>query len=167
MPFPVQENVEAGKAYREKTDAADVTPVGGGNAPPGLALTHTSLCESEFPGVPVEIWGGCWSRALSKPWGAAEPQCILEARAAILTLKHMCRSRCNFARRHLLIGDAMAVVLALTKGHSSVAVLLSICRQWCAYTLAADIYPHVRWVPSQRNAADDSSRNRNRICILK
>ena len=56
----------------------------------------------------------------------------------------------------------MAVVLALTKGRSSSSVLLSICRQWCAYTLATDIYPHVRWVPSQRNAADDSSRNRSR-----
>jgi len=59
----------------------------------------------------------------------------------------------------------MAVVLALTKGRSSSSVLLSICRQWCAYTLAADIYPHVRWVPSQRNAADDSSRNRSRHLV--
>ena len=56
----------------------------------------------------------------------------------------------------------MAVVLALTKGRSSSAVLLCICRQWCAYTLAADIYPHVRVVPSQRNVADDGSRNRSR-----
>ena len=79
-----------------------------------------------------------------------------------MTLKHICRPRGNFARRHLIIGDAMAVVLALTKGRSSSAVLLSICRQWCAYTLAADIYPHVRWVPSQRNAADDSSRDKSR-----
>lgn len=59
----------------------------------------------------------------------------------------------------------MAVVLALTKGRSSSSVLLSICRQWCAYTLAADIYPHVRWVPSQRHAADDSSRNRSRHLV--
>ena len=79
---------KAGKANREKTDAVDVTPGGGGNAPPGLALTQTSLCEPEFLDAPVEIWGGCWSRVLSKPWEAAEPQCILEARAAILTLKH-------------------------------------------------------------------------------
>ena len=70
--------------------------------------------EAEFPDVPLEIWGGCWSRVLSKPWTAAEPQCILEARAAILTLKHICRTRANFARRFLIIGDAMAVVLALT-----------------------------------------------------
>ena len=82
-----------------------------------------------------------------------------------MTLKHMCRSRANFARRHLIIGDAMAVVLALTIGRSSSSVLLSLCRQWCAYTLAADIYPHVRWVPSQRNAADDSSLNRSRHLV--
>ena len=56
----------------------------------------------------------------------------------------------------------MAVVLALTKGSSSSPVLLSICRQWCAYSLAADIYGHLRWVPSQENAADDPSRNRSR-----
>ena len=118
--------------------------------------------EAGFPDVPIEIWGGCWSRVLSKPWTAAEPQCILEARAAILTLKHICRSRANFARRFLIIGDAMAVVLALTKGRSSSAVLLTICRQWCAYTLAADVYPHIRWVPSQGNAADDSSRDKKR-----
>ena len=99
---------------------------------------------------------------VSKPWEAAETQCILEARTAILTLKHLRRSHGNFARRHLIIGDAMAVVLALTKGRSASAVVLSICRHWSAYTLAADIYPHVRWVPSQRNAADDSSRNRSR-----
>ena len=115
--------------------------------------------------MPIEIWGGCWSRVLSKPWEAAEPQCILEARAAITTLKHLCRSRANFARKHLIIGDAMAVVLARTKGRSSSSVLLSICRQWCAHTLADDIYPHVRWVPSQRNAADDSSRNKRRHLV--
>ena len=103
--------------------------------------------QPDFPDVPKCIWGGCWSRPMSKMWAASEPQCILEARAAIFTLKHLCRSIGNFPRRHLILGDAMAVVLALTKGRSSLPVLLSICREWCAYSLAADIYGHLRWVP--------------------
>lgn len=143
----------------------DPTPESESNVSLDQESSPPSLCEPDFPDVPIEIWGGCWSRVLSKPWEAAEPQCILEARGAIVTLKHMCRPRANFARRHLIIGDAMAVVLALTKGRSSSSVLLSVCRQWCAFFLAADIYPHVRWVPSQRNAADDSSRNRSRHLV--
>ena len=99
---------------------------------------------------------------ISKMWAASEAQCILEARTAIFTLKRLCRCIGNFSQHHLILGDAMAVVLALTKGRSSSPVLLSICRQWCAYSLAADIYGHLRWVPSQENAADDPSRNRSR-----
>ena len=95
----------------------------------GEESSPPSKCEPCFPDVPIEIWGGCWSRVLSTPWEAAESQCILEARAAIITLKHMCRPRANFARKHLIIGDAMAVVLALTKERPSSSVLLSICRQ--------------------------------------
>ena len=95
---------------------------------------------------------------MSKAWTADEPLCILEARAVVLTLKQLCRGRDNFGRRHLIIGDAMAVVLALTKGRSSSPVLLSICRQWCALCLAADIYAHVLWVPSQRNQSVSQGR---------
>ena len=68
----------------------------------------------------------------------------------------------SLPRHHLILGDAMAVVLALTKGRSSALVLLSICRQRCAFSLAADVYAHLRWVPSQENSADDPSRNRSR-----
>ena len=56
----------------------------------------------------------------------------------------------------------MAVVLALTKGRSPSPVLLSICTQRAAFCLAADIFAHVRWLPSQHNAADDRSRDRSR-----
>ena len=118
--------------------------------------------QTGIPDVPAAIWGGSWSRIMSKAWTADEPQCILEARAVVLTLQHLCRARGNSGRRHLIIGDAMAVVLALTKGRSSSPVLLSMCRQWCAYSLASDLYTHVRWAPSQRNAADDPSHNRSR-----
>ena len=59
----------------------DTTPVGEGYASHDQESRQTSLCEPGFPDVPIEIWGGCWSRVLSKPWEAAEPQCTLEARA--------------------------------------------------------------------------------------
>lgn len=147
---------------RAKIDTAKTIPDGGGNAPLEQASSHASLCEPDFPDVSIEIWGGCWSRVLSKPKQPSPSAFSRHAPPYLRLRKHLCRSRGNFARRHLIIGDAMAVVLALTKGRSSSAVLLSICRQCCAYTLAADIYPHVRWVPSQRNAGDDGSRNHSR-----
>ena len=54
----------------------------------------------DFPDVPKLIWGGCWSRVISKKWAASEPQCILEARAAIFTPKRLCRCRGNFSQHH-------------------------------------------------------------------
>ena len=88
--------------------------------------------QPDFPDVPKLIWGGCWSRVIFKMWAVSEPQCILEARAAIFTLKRLCRCIGNVSQHHLILGDAMVVVLTLTKGRSSSPVLLSICRQWCA-----------------------------------
>eukprot|EP00969_Alexandrium_andersonii_P206644 9129435-Alexandrium_andersonii.AAC.1 len=52
----------------------------------------------------------------------------------------------------------MAAILALTKGRSSSPAMLSICRQWAAAVLALQLQPVVRWVPSERNAADSASR---------
>ena len=93
------------------------------------------------------------------------PQCIPEYRAALLTLKRLCRSRGNFPRHRIILGDAMGVALVVTKGRSPSPFLLSICRQWCALCLAANIYAHVRWAPSQHSSADDPSRNRSRNLV--
>ena len=71
----------------------------------------------------------------------------------------------NFSRHHLILGDAMAVVLALAKGRPPSEAMRSICRQWGALCLAANIYTHVRWVPSLRNAADDPSRDQARHLV--
>lgn len=56
----------------------------------------------------------------------------------------------------------MSIILVFTKGRPRSGMLLSICRQWAAHCLAADLYPHLRWVPLQRNTADDPSRDQKR-----
>ena len=110
--------------------------------------------------VPEAIWGGSWTRITSRRWkpGRKESQVILEGKAAVWTMKHLTRSLSNFGRRHVMIGDALSIVLALTKGRSSVARMLKLTRIWAAFALASGIQATVRWVPSERNAADSASR---------
>ena len=76
---------------------------------------------------------------------------MLEARAALWGLKHLVRSRASHGKHVLLIVDAMAVALLLSKGRSSLNHVNRVCRQWASNCVVAEVYPHVRWVLSELN----------------
>ena len=62
--------------------------------------------------------------------------------------------------KHFILGDALSVTLSLSKGRSSKPSMTQACRQVAALVLACNIFPHYRWVPSERNGADPISRRK-------
>lgn len=59
---------------------------------------------------------------MSNKWEPPEPSCILEAGAGCCILKNLCRALSNFYKHPFILSDAMAIVLAFTKGRSSSSV---------------------------------------------
>ena len=82
----------------------------------------------------------------------------LEARAFVSALKHQLRRLEGFHKRHLCIVDNMALCLALCKGRSSAPPLLHPLRQAACLLLVTGSRIGPRWVPSERNYSDKSSR---------
>ena len=74
-------------------------------------------------------------------------------------VEHTCRRVKNFGKSHLYLSDAMAPVLSVAKCRSSALLMLRVCRQIGALSLASVTDKHWRWQPSERNSADDASRN--------
>ena len=64
-----------------------------------------------------------------------------------MALKKLTRDHHNMHKRHLVIGDAMAVKLTLGKGRSS-SQMAPICRAASAYVLASFCKISYRWVAS-------------------
>ena len=77
-----------------------------------------------------------------------------------MALKRLTLDHHNMHKRHFVIGDAMAVILALSKGRSSFQ-MAPVCRAPSAYFLASFCQVSYRWVPSEWNGADLPSRDRS------
>ena len=58
----------------------------------------------------------------------------------------------------LFLVDNMAVCLCFSRYRAKSFGLLAIIRKFAALSLAKHIYPAIRWIPSERNSADASSR---------
>lgn len=110
------------------------------------------------PSMPSAVWGGDWKRVVSQRWDREEPRVILEGRAAERAVRRLPRSSQAYSRRHLLLTDALAVVLALATGPSSSPALLGTCRRVGAVCVAAGLQVSYRWLPSEQNASDVASR---------
>ncbi|CAK0839946.1 unnamed protein product, partial [Prorocentrum cordatum] len=93
-----------------------------------------------------------------RPWNVSGDQVILEARAGVWALRHILRDSRAIGRRHLVLSDAIAVVLGVAKGRSSSRATGRCLKQWVALCLASFAVVHVRWICSERNAADGASR---------
>ncbi|CAK0856369.1 unnamed protein product [Prorocentrum cordatum] len=90
--------------------------------------------------------------------GEAAGGVILEARAGVWALRHILRDSKAVGCRHLVLSDAMAVVLGITKGRTSSRAMARCLRQWAALCLASVAVVHARWISSERSAADGASR---------
>ena len=74
-----------------------------------------------------------------------------------MALKRLAHDHHNMHRRHLVIGDALAVILALRRSRSS-SQLAPIFRAASDKVLASFCQVSHRWVPREWNGADLLSR---------
>eukprot|EP00971_Amphidinium_carterae_P168336 3335613-Amphidinium_carterae.1 len=111
-----------------------------------------------FNELPVELLLGPWKVAFKGVWRRTEPMVVLEARCALLAVKHLVRSSSNFNKRVLVVSDSIAACAAISKGRSATHPLLGICPQLAALSLGCKLSVQMRWVPSEANFADGPSR---------
>lgn len=125
---------------------------------PILGVSEGWQLDLAFPEVPGPIIRGHWAICVSRKWRDKEPIFMLEARAGILALRRAVRRIGGFHRRHVLIGDSMVAILALSKGRASHVGLLRQCRRQAALCVAANVVARWRWCASEVNPADAPSR---------
>eukprot|EP00974_Lingulodinium_polyedra_P074964 7264239-Lingulodinium_polyedra.AAC.1 len=99
-----------------------------------------------------------WVVAGAFRWREREVIHCLEGRSAVWVARHRGRVGRCLGRRHLRIGDNMAVVCALDKGRASDYRLNLLCRQSAAISIFGNMRFYDRWIASERNPADAPSR---------
>ena len=119
-----------------------------------------------FPDVPFSFMrDGAWVERFRGVWSDVESITILEARAGLLTVKHILRSQEAWGKRTLVLGDNLGSVLALSKGRACNHTLSGICRKVCVLSLAGNLFLRWRWIPSEWNRADKGSRGVASVAI--
>ena len=92
------------------------------------------LADPLFPEVPATFMKPChWHSRFKGGWKDREHITALEGRTAVLTIRHIARSSGKVGQRHLILGDNLGVILALSKGRAASSCLLNCCRKVCAY----------------------------------
>ena len=78
----------------------------------------------------------------------------------VMGLRYACRSTECLENRLLFLLDNMALVLGASQGRGSAPNLNHTCREVCVISLATFAIPVCRWIASESNAADESSRSK-------
>ena len=104
-----------------------------------------------------------WSVLVRQPWQKTADILLLEARALLRSLEVHVSLRPGISSRILLLCDSMSATLAFARRRAKSFKLLSTIRRFSALSLVLDLYPSVRWIPSEVNAADAPSRLRELI----
>ena len=99
-----------------------------------------------------------WTPKLWGTWKHEEHILVLEARALNKALDRVACSRFGKNIRQLMLVDSMSVALSFDRCRSRSFKLLKQVRRYAATCLARNIDPHVRWIPSELNSADEPSR---------
>lgn len=99
-----------------------------------------------------------WAPKLWGTWKHEEHILVLEARALNKALDRVACSRFGKNIRQLMLVDSMSVALSFDRCRSRSFKLLKQVRRYAATCLARNIDPHVRWIPSELNSADEPSR---------
>ena len=124
----------------------------------GEVLGDVDLID-DFPEIPAKymdrsLWYLLWKSRMR----FREPVHLIEARSILGAVRHRARDSEKHGKHVVVLNDNMSVVLAMQKGRCSNYGLLRILRRTAAHCFAAGIRLHVRWVPSERNVADEDSR---------
>ncbi|CAK9012348.1 unnamed protein product [Durusdinium trenchii] len=113
----------------------------------------------DFPDIEAEVMQkDCWTQCFAIHMQYPEHITLLEGRGVIAAMRHKFRSSQQFGRKRLHFTDNMGVVLLCSKGRSNTFGMLRVCRRLTCLLLATDSFLQVRWVPSERNVADQASR---------
>lgn len=112
-----------------------------------------------FPEVPKSMCDpGQWTALFAGRFKYDEHIGVKEGRAAVWSMRHICRNSVNHGVRHLLLTDNFGVVCSLDKGRSSARCILQICRRSAALQIATGCIFAYRWLASEYNPADRPSR---------
>ena len=99
-----------------------------------------------------------WDLVYKGTWRKTDHTNINELRVAVGLLRHLSRSSRSWHTRHLIFIDSLVALGAASKGRSSSAPLLRLCRQLVPLSLILGIRPYYRYIPSEMNPADGPSR---------
>lgn len=97
-----------------------------------------------------------WRVVAARRWRRRDRN--LEAVALVWGSRSLGRGPWAHNRRHLVLGDNMAVVCAASKGRAAHFPLLRACRALAATSIACSMRVSLRWLPSEINPADAPSR---------
>ena len=112
-----------------------------------------------FASLDAEFLERDWQHVYAGRWHKRnKSQNSREAATRCWSIRHLCRSAANIGLRHLLVGDNMSVVLAADKNRSGSLEFMHFLRTGAAYQLASSCRFYDRWLPSERNRADEASR---------
>ncbi|CAE7219985.1 ANK1 [Symbiodinium sp. CCMP2592] len=113
----------------------------------------------QFEHVPSDV--ACnpeWKHQFACRMRMKEHITVLEGRGTLQAIRHKLRSKGNFQKRHVHLGDNLGMVLAFDRGRAKAVPLLMCCRRAAAFCIATCCTFTHRWVPSEFNAGDAGSR---------
>ena len=113
-------------------------------------------CFSEIPAKLLSR--DLWTPKVSGTWKFSAHIMELEARALVKSLERICHSRFGHDNHQLLLTDSLSMALAFDRARSRSYRVLQQIRRFAALALSRNVSPHVRWVPSELNSADEPSR---------
>ena len=99
-----------------------------------------------------------WTPRTWGTWKHEEHIVILEARALNKALDRIANTRYGHDVRQLFLVDSMSIALSFDRCRSRSFKLLRQIRRFASVCLARNLDPHVRWIPSELNSADEPSR---------
>ena len=124
----------------------------------GEVLGDVDLVD-DFPEIPAKYMDRSqWYLLWRSKMRFKEPVHLIEARSILGAVRHRARDPSKHGKHIVVLNDNMSVVLAMQKGRCSNYGLLRILRRTAAHCFAAGIRLRVRWLPSERNVADEDSR---------
>ena len=99
-----------------------------------------------------------WHELFRWTWKFPEHINLLEMRTGLAALRRAARDPGSWGKRVLLIGDSLVTLGAFSKGRSSSAPVLHLCRRVAALSLGFSIRCYWRWIQTDRNHSDGPSR---------
>ena len=114
----------------------------------------------DFPEIPDKLLEPSkWNTVKLGKWrDCSDHITIKEARALLLAVRRLSRSKHNRHKRHLVLLDNLSLCFAVAKGRAHSFDLLRVLQKISAVCLATGLVLRTRWIRSEINVADGPSR---------